>query len=302
MQRLTLFLTVSYALIANCSAADYYIDSVGGSDRNSGRSKSSPWKSHKKAETAKLSAGDVVHFKKGSAFSGSIAISESGTAAKPIRLTSYGTGELPKFTNPTTRDASGNAILLRGDYIIVDSLHFHDTPGEYVSGMIIMTRLAALRIDRGADHCITRNNEFIKTGQGIMSAGEHTLITKNYLDGPSYALWRTSKSSWGPMGIHLNIGNQEVSYNTIKNFGTKDSPWGSDGGAIEIDCGMYHKKNIYIHHNYSEGNAGFLESSWDYDWPQYRQEIHNWRVSLQCVLRRTVVAFHAGAMHRHLFR
>ena len=59
--------------------------------------------------------------------------------------------------------------------------------------------------------------------------------SENYLDGPSYALWRTSKSSWGPMGIHLNIGNQEVSYNTIKNFGTKDSPWGSDGGAIEID-------------------------------------------------------------------
>lgn len=112
-----------------------------------------------------------------------------------------------------------------------------------------------------------------------MSAGEHTLITENYLDGPSYALWRTSKSSWGPMGIHLNIGNQEVSYNTIKNFGTKDSPWGSDGGAIEIDCGRYHKKNIYIHHNYSEGNAGFIESSWDYDWPRYRQEIYNWRVS-----------------------
>ena len=81
------------------------------------------------------------------------------------------------------------------------------------------------------------------------------------------------------MGIHLNIGNQEVSYNTIKNFGTKDSPWGSDGGAIEIDCGRFHKKNIYIHHNYSEGNAGFIESSWDYDWPRYRQEIHNWRVS-----------------------
>jgi hypothetical protein len=81
------------------------------------------------------------------------------------------------------------------------------------------------------------------------------------------------------MGIHLNIGNQEVSYNTIKNFGTKDSPWGSDGGAIEIDCGNYHKDNIYIHHNYSEGNAGFIESSWDYDWPQYAQEVYNWRVS-----------------------
>jgi hypothetical protein len=264
---------------ANRAPRNYYIDSVRGSDRNSGRSKSSPWKSHTKAESELLAAGDVIHFKRGSAFSGNIEISESGTAARPIRLTSYGTGQLPKFTNPTTRDASGNAIVLSGDYIIVESLHFHDTPGEHVSGMIIMTKLAALRIDRGADHCIIRNNEFIKTGQGIMSAGEHTLITKNYLDGPSYALWRTSKSSWGPMGIHLNIGNQEVSYNTIKNFGTKDSPWGSDGGAIEIDCGGYHKKNIYIHHNYSEGNAGFLESSWDYDWPQYSQEIHNWRVS-----------------------
>lgn len=270
---------VSCALVAPCTAADYFIDSVNGSDDNDGLSKNKPWKSHGKVESVELAAGDAVHFKKGSAFSGNILISESGTADKPIRLTAYGTGELPKFTNPTTSDSFGNAIVLGGDHIIVENLHFHDTPGEYVSGMIIMTKLAALRIERGADHCIIRNNEFIHTGQGIMSAGEHTLITENYLDGPSYALWRTSRSSWGPMGIHLNIGNQEVSYNTIKNFGTKDSPWGSDGGAIEIDCGRYHKKNIYIHHNYSEGNAGFIESSWDYDWPRYRQEIYDWRVS-----------------------
>ena len=207
-----------FVLITHCHGADYYIDSVDGLDTNDGLSIRTPWKSHMKAESAALAAGDVVHFKRGSAFSGSIRINESGTAAKPIRLTSYGTGELPKFTNPSTHDASGNAIILGGDYIIVENLHFHDTPGEHVSGLIIMTRLAALRIDRGSDHCIIRNNEFIKTGQGIMSAGEHTLITENYLDGPSYALWRTSKSSWGPMGIHLNIGNQEVSYNTIKNL------------------------------------------------------------------------------------
>ena len=157
------------------SGADYYVDSVDGSDDNDGLSIRTAWKSHKKAESASLAAGDVIHFKRGSAFSGSIRISESGTAAKRIRLTSYGKGELPKFTNPTTCDASGNAIILGGDYVIVENLHFHDTLGEHVSGMIIMTRLAALRIERGADHCIIRNNEFIKTGQGIMSAGEHTL-------------------------------------------------------------------------------------------------------------------------------
>ena len=198
-QFVSLISLVLFALVINCSGADYYIDSENGSDDHDGLSRRKPWKSHRKAESASLSAGDVVHFKRGSAFSGNIRISESGTVAKPIRLTSYGKGDLPKFTNPTTRDASGNAITLGGDFIIVENLHFHDTPGEHVSGKIIMTRLAALRIEHGSDHCIIRNNEFIKTGQGIMSAGEHTLITKNYLDGPSYALWRTSKSSWGPM-------------------------------------------------------------------------------------------------------
>ncbi|PHR90696.1 MAG: hypothetical protein COA78_34675 [Blastopirellula sp.] len=274
-----MLLLVACALTSECCAADYYVDSVDGSDSRSGHSKSSAWKSHKKVESVLLKGGDVVHFKRESSFSGSLEIKDSGNASQPIRLTAYGTGLLPRFTNPSTHDASGNAMILRGDYITVENLHFHSTPGEHVSGMLIMTRLAALRIDHGADHCIIKNNEFIETGQGIMSAGEHTLITKNYLDGPSYALWRTDKSSWGPMGIHLNIGNQEVSYNIIKNFGTKDSPWGSDGGAIEIDFGKYHKKNIYIHHNYSQGNAGFIESSWGYDWPRYQQEIYNWRVS-----------------------
>ena len=104
-----------FILLRPCIGADYYVDSVNGSDKNDGLTIRTPWKSHLKAESVSLAPGDVVHFKKGSAFSGSIRISESGTAAKPIRLTSYGKGELPKFTNPTTRDASGNAIILGGD-------------------------------------------------------------------------------------------------------------------------------------------------------------------------------------------
>jgi len=272
--------------ISNSSATDYYIDSVDGNDSSDGLSTNTPWASHTKAESTSLAAGDTVHFKRGSAFSGSIVISESGSPGNPIRLTSYGTGELPRFTNPSTSDESGNAIRVGGAYTIVENLHFHDTPGEYVSSSLIMTRLGALRINRGADHCIIRSNVFTLCGQGIISAGQHTLITKNYLDGPSYALWRTADSSWGPMGIHLNIGNQEVSYNTIKNYGTTDSPWGSDGGAIEIDYsgwfldpGPWPKTNIYIHHNYSEGNAGFIESSWDFDFMPYGEEVYDWRVS-----------------------
>ena len=278
VRSVTLFVAVIVFAISDARATDYYIDSVGGNDSAAGTATNTAWKSHTKAESATFSAGDVVHFKCGSAFTGPIEIGESGTAGNMIRLTSYGTGERPRFTNPDTNNKNGNCIRLKGDYIIVDGLHFHDTPGD-PSGSWIMTRLGAVRIMRYADHNIISNNVFTLTGQGIISAGEHTLITHNDLDGPSFALWRTDTSSWGPMGIHLNIGNQEVSYNTIKNFATADSPWGSDGGAIEIDYGYYHKTNIFIHHNYSEGNAGFLESSWDYDWPQYSREVYNWRVS-----------------------
>ena len=89
-----------FVVIPHCSGADYYIDSVDGLDDNDGLSMRRPWKSHMKAESASLAAGDVVHFKKGSAFSGSIRIDESGTAAKPIRLTSYGTGDLPSLPIP----------------------------------------------------------------------------------------------------------------------------------------------------------------------------------------------------------
>lgn len=105
-------------------------------------------------KSVKLGAGDVVNFKRVSSFSGSPEINGCGSESKPMLLTACGEGELRKFTNPTTRDSSANALILNGDHIIVDNLHFDDTPGEHVFGMLIMTKLAALRIAHGADHCI----------------------------------------------------------------------------------------------------------------------------------------------------
>lgn len=133
----------------------------------------------------------------------------------------------------------------------------------------------------GACHNIIRHNTFTRCTKAIQSTGEFALITHNKMDGPSHAFWNRPGASgaWGPMGIQLGIGNQEVSYNTIKNYLTLDSPYGSDGGAIELDDGRFHKRNIYIHHNYSEGNAGFLESSWAADHNPKVQKVCNLRVA-----------------------
>jgi len=54
LQGLALFLVVSCVLIAHCSATDYYIDSVDGSDTNDGFSIGTPWKSHMGERTNKV--------------------------------------------------------------------------------------------------------------------------------------------------------------------------------------------------------------------------------------------------------
>jgi hypothetical protein len=231
-----------------------------------------------------LSPGDIVGFRRGSQFSGPLQIRDSGTESAPILLTTYGYGDAPAFTNPDDTNMNGNCIRISGRWIILDGLHFHDTPGTLVSDRLqSIFVMGAVLIMPGADHNTVRNCTFTKCTQGIESEGEYTLITNNTMDGPSTALWnvpgQNADGSWGPLGIHLGIGNQEVSYNTIRNYLTLDSIYGEDGGAIEIDDGRFHKDNLSIHHNRTTGNAGFMEAAWLGDYNPTVQEVHNLRVA-----------------------
>jgi hypothetical protein len=70
--------------------------------------------------------------------------------------------------------------------------------------------------------------------------------------------------------------NHEISYNRITNYTNSGGTFGADGGAIEIDNGEYHKENIYIHHNWSVGNEGFLEII---GWEDFSVITQNVRVS-----------------------
>jgi len=258
----------------------YYIDSKNGDDNYNGLSINTAWKSHTMVSTVTFQPGDTIAFKKGSQFTGPIQFTESGTEQNPITITSYGEGELPRFTNPNDEDLNGNCIRISGSWIILEGLYFHDTPpiNMQENDRLRIFKTGAVVNWHGAQHNIIRNNKIINCTQGIQSNAEYTLITKNYIDGPDKALWDAPEDvfdGWGPIGIHLCIGNQEVCYNIIKNNLTENSPFGQDGGAIEIDDGRYHKDNIYIHHNYTEGNAGFIESSWGWDYNPYVQEDHH---------------------------
>ena len=75
------------------NATTYYVSNTG-SDTNAGTSISAPWQSISKVNVRTFVAGDVILFAGGQSFGGSLGFdsSDTGTAANPITVSSYGTG------------------------------------------------------------------------------------------------------------------------------------------------------------------------------------------------------------------
>lgn len=269
--RLLLLMTLVIAcryhpnISASGSGQDYYVDSLNGDDSNSGSSENSPWKTLDKVSNIIFQPGDSIYFKRGSSYEGCVTINGEGTARHPITISAYGTGGAPSFTNPDFYNSYGNALRIRGDHHIVENLYFHHTaPAPVDAGFEVVWSTGAVHVSLGSDHVIIRNNEFAYIPKAIHSYSEYSLIAGNYIHDPNMdqADGFLSYPNWGPIGIQLGIGNQEVSNNTIENMFVAGGEWGGDGGAIEIDDGRNHKDNIHIHHNTTTHNMGFVEISW----------------------------------------
>jgi len=257
----------------NRASCVFHVDSRKGDDTNDGLSDNTAWKTLSRVEQTELVPGDTIKFKRGSHFNTALYINYSGDADNYIVLTDYGSTDEapPTFTNPVfdpERGVYGNCIRIRGSYVIVENLYCEHTVAELSGslGFELIWELGAIYIDKGAEHCIVRNNEIFDCGSGIHSYGEHALITHNYVHDCTRVL---KEWSWGAQGIWLSADYQEVCYNRIFNHRVEDPriTWsngdygggGADGGAIGIDDARYPKSNIHIHHNYSRDNQGFIE-------------------------------------------
>lgn len=80
---------------ADTVGTDYYVDSVGGSDENSGTSATDAWASLAKVNATTFSAGDRILFKRGCEFKGTLYPKGSGTEAAPITISDYGNSKEP---------------------------------------------------------------------------------------------------------------------------------------------------------------------------------------------------------------
>lgn len=226
-----------------------------GDDTNPGTLKL-PWETLSRVNQHSFTAGDTIFFARASRFSGGLLITASGADEKPIVLTTYGKGFAPNFANPDLGVLNGNMIQIRGSHIVVDGLYFHDGVATTQEQAVHAREIGALYLTLGSGHNVVRNCEMVDCPIGVQSYGQYNLITQNYIHDCNRFL---SEPNWGPIGIVVATSNHEISYNRIINYTKSGGTFGADGGAIEIDNEDYANDNIYIHHNWSVGNEGFLE-------------------------------------------
>jgi hypothetical protein len=223
----------------------YYVDSINGSDANLGTSQDKPWQTLTPVHATSFLPGSVVHFRRGSNWTGGLVIDESGEPGNPITFTTYGTGDRPVFTNPGELDSRTRAVKIEASWVVVEGLLVRDA---HEAGVFIST---------GADHNIVRDIEVSNVGIGIAIWGQRNLVTRNYVhDLHMVVNTPDEKGDYGAVGIWFFNSFNEASYNRIVNCIAPSYDYGVDGGAVEW---WGDADGNYVHHNWASGNAGFLE-------------------------------------------
>jgi hypothetical protein len=230
-------------MCGNC----YYVDSVNGSDTNSGTTPSNPWKTLSPVNAKKFSPGSVISFKRGSSWTGSLVINESGAPGNPITFTAYDTGDRPILRNPGDSNNLTRAVIINANWVIVEGLLVRDT---YDAGIKILA---------GAEHNIVRDNEITNTGLGIQINGQYSLFTHNYVHDLHMVVNTPggNNDDYGAVAVVLsNASYNEISYNRMVNCIAPSYDFGTDGGAIEW---WGNTDGNYVHHNWAMDDNGFLE-------------------------------------------
>ena len=156
-KRISLFCCITFAFAGMVFAADYHFDSKAGDDGRDGLSAQTAWKTLIKAESVKFKAGDRILLKRGSVFSGKLALKGvTGKKDAPVMIDAYGDGKaLPKI------DAAG----------YVAAVDIEDT--EHIS-------LSNLEITSNGGEAIDKEAKVVRFGVNILKSS-HVSLKELYI-------------------------------------------------------------------------------------------------------------------------
>jgi len=233
----------SFRVAMATAGRQFYVDSTGGSDSNSGNSESAPWRSLGKVNNTVFRAGDVINFKRGSAWTGELQVRSSGASGSPITYRAYGSGAAPRISNPGVY--YGHAVMVTGSHNVIQDFLLTDA---HEAGVMISANAAGN---------IVSKNEITRAGTGVTVSGQYNQIAGNYVHDLTMIVNDSSPGNdYGATCFWLQGSNNEVSYNRGINCRARSNDFGYDGGFVEI---WQRGDNSYIHHNYAENTNGFFE-------------------------------------------
>ena len=160
----------------------YYVDAISGNDANDGKSAVHAWRTLERVNSGEFAPNDRILLKSGGHWTGFLAPGGSGTAGKPVRITSYGSGPKPSV------DAGGK-------WLATVSLH----NGEYwdVGGLDIANRAPA-RVPHLAGVQVQEDNFGVAHDIRLHDLDIHDVMGSNV------------KSEGGGNGISCGSGGDKV--------------------------------------------------------------------------------------------
>lgn len=242
--------------MARGAASTYYL-SCHGSDASTGTTKTRPWKTFQRAEKASLAPGDQLLLERGCEWTGDrLDIDWNGTMARPIVISTYGSG-----TSPLIRNGKNSNVKITGSHLVVRGLSSHFDPfNQTACGQSVGT-VYGFNVTGGARDVLLTGNETSGATAGIhlsQNSGRITVSANSIHDnGVMTSFGSNPARDLGAWGILVRSDDNIIEQNLIsanravcRNQGFKLM-----SNSIEI----YEGSDNLIRYNWSEGDRVFSE-------------------------------------------
>ncbi len=254
-----LLLTVMISFFGMANATNYYVDASTTSSTQNG-SLLTPWKSLSQV-TNNMSLfipGDVISFKKGEVYSGQFNFTRSGTAANPIIINSYGTGNAPKFIGTGSSIVSLFYLSNRA-YVTFDGLDITD-PSLSATDRTQQSKIERVfYIDGTSNNIVVKNCSISLAGVGFYLVGPNNTIDNCKISNMRMVVNTNNGGydDYGANGVVISSANNIITNNIISDCWANSYDFTYDGGAVEF-FGP-NTNNNYIGYNTMVNNNGLTE-------------------------------------------
>lgn len=215
-----------------------------GNDRNTG-TLARPLRSIGAATAQALRPGTVIGLARGCTWRTTVQLRGDGTAAKPIKLTAYGTGARPVVDGGSA--GSTSVVRLSGQHQVVENIRVRNA------------RVNGVEIE-GAGSSV-RSTLIDNAGVGVLLKARGASAQRVTVRHP-HMVRNTpgGNDDFGAVGFSVQASNVEIGHSTCTDCRAPSHDYGHDGGFVEV---WNYADNLDVHDNTSSNTEGILEIGGD---------------------------------------